>query len=64
MIERRYADIIAALERGDERVDVRATVTYQDGTRIERQITLPIRCPLAPEALAGRRQRPAWSRRA
>jgi long-chain acyl-CoA synthetase len=63
-IAERYASIIAALERGDQRVDVHASISYQDGTSAERVLTLPIRAPLCAEALAARRQRPAWSSRA
>jgi long-chain acyl-CoA synthetase len=64
VIAERYAPIIAALERGEPCVDVHTTVAYQDGSRCERRLTLAIRAPLGPEALAGRRQRPAWSCRA
>jgi len=63
-VAERYAPIIAALAGGAERVDVCASVSYQDGTRAERVLTLPIRAPLCAEALAARRQRPAWSSRA
>src|SRR5262249_30913319 len=48
----RYAGIIAALERGDDAVEVRTTVRYQDGSQVERNLRLPIRAPLDPEALA------------
>jgi long-chain acyl-CoA synthetase len=64
VIARRYADIVAALARGDDTVVVRTTVRYQDGSEVERTLTLPIRAPLAPEALATRRRRPVWSGRA
>jgi long-chain acyl-CoA synthetase len=64
VIARRYADIIAGLARGDEAVVVRTTVRYQDGSVAERTLTLPIRAPLAPDALATRRRRPVWSARA
>lgn len=64
VIAGRYADIIAALERGDQAVTLRTTVRYQDGSQAERTLTLPIRTPLAPEALVGRRRRPPWSGRA
>jgi long-chain acyl-CoA synthetase len=63
VIAERYADIIAALERGDDAVTLRTTVRYQDGSQVERTLALPIRAPLAPEALAGRRRRPPWSGR-
>jgi long-chain acyl-CoA synthetase len=60
----RYADIIAALERGDESVDVHTTVAYQDGTRAERTIALAIREPVSQQALAQRPRRPVWTGRA
>jgi long-chain acyl-CoA synthetase len=60
----RYADIIAALDRDDESVDVHTTVTYQDGTRAERTITLAILQPVSRQALARRPLRPVWSGRA
>jgi long-chain acyl-CoA synthetase len=60
----RYADIITALDRDDESVDVHTTVTYQDGTRAERTITLAIREPVSQQALARRPRRPVWSGRA
>ncbi len=63
VVGKRYADIIAALYRGDAHVAVRTTVRYQDGSQVERQIELPIRSPLAPEELAGRPRRPVWSGR-
>jgi long-chain acyl-CoA synthetase len=64
VIAQRYPDIIAALARGDDSVAIRTSVRYQDGSQVERTIALPIRSPLAPEALAGRRRRPVWSGRA
>src|SRR5262249_28058916 len=60
VIAKRYADILEALARGDDAVSVRTTVRYQDGSVVERMLELPIRVPLAPEALAARR-RPVWS---
>jgi long-chain acyl-CoA synthetase len=63
VIAERYADIIAALDKGAASVDVKTTITYQDGTQAERTITLAIREPIAQEALAGRRRRPVWSGR-
>jgi long-chain acyl-CoA synthetase len=64
VIGERYAPILLALERGDAGVEVRTTVSYQDGSQAVRTLALPIHCPLAPDALTGRRQRPAWSSRA
>lgn len=60
VVARRYAEIVAALERGDASVEIQTTVRYQDGTQVERVLTLAIRAPLALEALA-RRRRPVWS---
>ncbi|MCG8692976.1 MAG: AMP-binding protein, partial [Minwuiales bacterium] len=64
VIAERYADVIAALERGDDAVTLRTTVSYQDGSAAERNLTLAIRSPLPIAALAGRRRRPPWSSRA
>ena len=63
VIGTRYADIIAALNGGAAEVNVHTTVTYQDGTRADRTITLAIREPIAQEASARRRRRPVWSGR-
>jgi long-chain acyl-CoA synthetase len=63
VVAARYAEIIAALDRGDPAVTLHTTVRYQDGSHVERSLTLPIRAPLPPEALAGRRRRPPWSGR-
>jgi long-chain acyl-CoA synthetase len=59
----RYADIVTALDRGADAVDVHTTVTYQDGSKAERAITLAVRRPIDIEALARRRRRPVWSGR-
>jgi long-chain acyl-CoA synthetase len=64
VVGERYAPILLALERGDARVEVSTTVSYQDGSRAVRTLALPIRSPLEPAALEGRRPRPAWSSRA
>ncbi|MEJ3742739.1 AMP-binding protein [Actinomycetes bacterium KLBMP 9797] len=63
VVSDRYAAIIAALDRGDASVDVHTTVSYQDGTRVERTITLAIREPVNQQALARRPRRPVWSGR-
>jgi long-chain acyl-CoA synthetase len=60
----RYAAIIAALDRGDASVGVHTTVTYQDGTRTERTITLKVLEPVSQQSLARRPSRPVWSGRA
>ncbi|MGC5020237.1 AMP-binding protein [Micromonospora sp. DT47] len=64
VIATRYADIIAALDAGDPTVDIHTTVTYQDGSKADRTITLAIREPVPQDALARRRRRPVWSGRA
>jgi long-chain acyl-CoA synthetase len=61
VVAERYAEILAALARGDGAVSVRTKVRYQDGSLVERTLTLPIHAPLAAEALAARRRRPVWS---
>jgi long-chain acyl-CoA synthetase len=63
VVGQRYADIIGALARGEPSVDVHSSVTYQDGSRAQRAVTLPIWQPLAPDVLARCRKRPAWSGR-
>jgi long-chain acyl-CoA synthetase len=63
VVAQRYAEILAALERGDGAVAVQTTVRYQDGSQVERTLTLPIHAPLPPEALATRRRRSVWSGR-
>jgi long-chain acyl-CoA synthetase len=59
----RYADIVTALEHGADAVDVHTTVTYQDGSKAERAITLAVRRPIDIETRARRRRRPVWSGR-
>ena len=63
VIARRYAQILTALAQGHDTVAVHTTVRYQDGSQAERTLTLPIRAPLDPEALATRPRRPVWSGR-
>ncbi|MGH3814593.1 MAG: AMP-binding protein [Pseudonocardiaceae bacterium] len=63
VIAARYGDIIAALDQGEPEVKIHTTVRYQDGSRVDRTITLAVHRPLDPDALAGRR-RPVWSGRA
>ncbi|WP_084037057.1 AMP-binding protein [Haloechinothrix halophila] len=63
VIAERYADIIAALSRGDEEVTLSSTVTYQDGTSVERKTPLRI-FDLSTFALPeGHKRRPVWSGR-
>jgi len=64
VIGERYASIIQALETGAATVEVKTTVTYQDGTRVDRLIPLRIVDLEGFAPPAGRRRRPAWSGRA
>ena len=60
VIADRYRPVIAALDRGDDRVDVPSTVAYAGGGAITRTLTLTIRHPAA----TGRSpRRPIWSDR-
>ena len=43
VIGRRYGDIIEALYADVDQVTIRSVITYQDGTKVERPITLRIR---------------------
>lgn len=63
VIEQRYADIIAALDRGDAEVTIASTVTYQDGTSVERTIPLRIFDLDTFSVPEGRGRRPVWSGR-
>jgi long-chain acyl-CoA synthetase len=60
----RYATIIDALDQGADSVEVKTTVTYQDGTRVDRLIPLRIVDLTGFAPPAGRRRRPVWSGRA
>jgi long-chain acyl-CoA synthetase len=42
VIGERYADIINALVEGRDRASVQSIVTYQDGSKVTREVTLPI----------------------
>jgi len=63
VINERYADIIAALERGEGSVQVRSAVTYQDGTSVQRTIDLKIFDLTSYVVPAGLGRRPVWSGR-
>ena len=64
VISERYADIIAALDEGRDDVTIRSTITYQDGSRVERQIVLHIVDLTTFRVPEGRGRRPVWSGRA
>jgi long-chain acyl-CoA synthetase len=62
VIAERYAELIEALERGEDEVTIRTTVTYQDGSRVERKIPLRIFDVTAYQSTQ-RGRRPVWSGR-
>lgn len=63
VIADRYGDIIAALARGDDTVDVRSRITYQDGSSTERALVLGIFDLTTYSVPEGRGRRPVWSGR-
>lgn len=63
VIADRYGDIISALSRGDDKVDVRSSVTYQDGSSVERVLELDIFDLTTYSVPQGRGRRPVWSGR-
>ncbi|MQA61310.1 MAG: AMP-binding protein [Actinophytocola sp.] len=63
VIGKRYADIIAALGRGDAEVTTSSSVTYQDGSTVERKIPLRIFDLATFTVPRGRGRRPVWSGR-
>jgi long-chain acyl-CoA synthetase len=63
VIADRYADLIKALEDGDDSVSITNKVTYQDGTEVKRTIKLVIRDLEGYESPEHLKQRPIWSGR-
>ncbi|MFX0539189.1 AMP-binding protein [Ornithinimicrobium sp. Y1847] len=63
VIDERYADIIDALRRGDDRVSISSRITYQDGSSVLRELDLDIFDLTTYEIPAGRGRRPVWSGR-
>ena len=63
VIDERYSDIIDALGRGDDSVDVSSVITYQDGTTVKRELELKIFDLTTYQAPAGLARRPVWSGR-
>jgi long-chain acyl-CoA synthetase len=63
VINKRYADIIAALDKGEPSVEIHSTVTYQDGSSVQRTIDLRIFDLTSYVVPAGMGRRPVWSGR-
>ena len=63
VIAERYAVIIEALARGDDEVGITSTVTYQDGTTVDRVINLTIVDLATFREPEGHGRRPVWSGR-
>lgn len=63
VISDRYADIINALAGGADDVTIRSLITYQDGTKVERNLVLEIVDMSTFRAPEGRGRRPVWSGR-
>ena len=63
VIADRYGDLIAALERGEGSVSITNTVTYQDGTSVQRTIDLKIYDLNGYVPPKHKKQRPVWSGR-
>ena len=63
VIQDRYGLIIDALNRGDDRIGITTTVTYQDGTKVDRTIDLRIYDLTSYRVPEGRGRRPVWSGR-
>ena len=63
VIEARYAPVIEALEAGADSVTVTSTVTYQDGSVVERPIPLRIFDLQTFQIPAGAKRRRVWSAR-
>jgi long-chain acyl-CoA synthetase len=61
VINERYAQIIAALERGDDEVTITSVVAYQDGSTAERELRLRIQRVADEPPEAGKRRRLDWS---
>jgi len=63
VIAERYADLITALAEGRDEVTVHTTVTYQDGSKVDRSTTLGIYSMDGYHEPEGRSCRPVWSGR-
>ncbi|MFC5730749.1 MULTISPECIES: AMP-binding protein [Nocardioides] len=63
VIEERYAELIEGLARGEDKVSVTNTVTYQDGTVIKREVSMNVYSMDGYEPPADAKSRPVWSSR-
>ncbi|MDO5740726.1 MAG: AMP-binding protein [Ornithinimicrobium sp.] len=63
VIDERYADLIAALRRGDPQISLSSRVSYQDGSTVLRELSLRIFDLTTYQIPAGRGRRPVWSGR-
>ena len=63
VIQERYADIIEALASGADDVTIRSLITYQDGSTVERGLTLHIVDLSTFRVPEGAGRRPVWSGR-
>ena len=63
VINERYAVIIAALDHGDDWVEVSSVITYQDGTTVKRELSLRIFDLTNYAPPVGLSRRPVWSGR-
>jgi long-chain acyl-CoA synthetase len=61
LVNDRYADIFTALYSGADSITVSAAVTYQDGTTVDRDVTLRIASMNGRTETLARSRRPAWS---
>ena len=63
VIDERYADLISALRTGQERVGITSRITYQDGSSVDRELSLRIFDLSTYSIPEGRGRRPVWSGR-
>jgi long-chain acyl-CoA synthetase len=63
VIQERYADIVEALASGADDVTIRSLITYQDGSTVERGLTLHIVDLSTFRVPEGAGRRPVWSGR-
>jgi len=61
VIAERYGDLIQGLAKGEAEVTVTNRVTYQDGTVVKREVTMPVHSLEGYQPPANRKPRPVWS---